>query len=85
MTEVEINNFILKWVREKWKDGKCPICKSTNWFPEGRITEILQSKTYSEDPSSYPSVHVICYTCGYTMTFNAIIMGILNDEGELVI
>ena len=62
-----------QWLAEKGGDLKCPVCAHEDW-----VLGDLMARLYSTIPSgvSYPVVVLICQHCAYTMTFNAMLMGI---------
>lgn len=62
-----------KWLAEKVGDIRCPVCAHEEW-----TLGDLMARLYSRIPSgiSYPVVVLICEHCAYTLTFNAMAMGI---------
>ena len=74
---------IQKWLNEKWKVPKhCPISQDNNWIIGDYVTT----------PMNYggggmiiggqitPQIMMICTSCGYTLHFNAMFMGIFKPE-----
>lgn len=75
------------WVKEHWAGSKaCPICTQSKWS----IAEhVVQPVTHSPIGAlnlgggpAYPAVPMICNTCGYTVYFNAVIMGLFAPAKE---
>jgi len=76
---------VQKWLKEKWKaSSNCPISGDNNWI----------IGDYTVTPMNYgarqamiggqiaPQVMLICSSCGYTLYFNAMLMG-LFPSGEV--
>jgi predicted nucleic-acid-binding Zn-ribbon protein len=65
---------------EFWKSPVyCPICKSREWHFGEDIVHLFHLHVLEEErPGAYPSIVVICNTCGYTMLFNAKKLGLDN-------
>lgn len=71
---------LLDFFHTRWSGGHdCPICKANDW----NLAEyIIHSWIYRPDGlhtggPAYPLVHFLCSNCGYTVLFNAVILGIL--------
>jgi hypothetical protein len=63
----------------------CPICGSNQWqIADHLVTPvILQDNSLTLGGTSYPQVMVISPKCGYTMYFNAILLGIVPRDPEV--
>jgi hypothetical protein len=77
------------WFGEHWPHPrKCSVCSAVNWgvvtsfahVPLGQIGK-GPAGTYQPVQTS-PCVVVTCRTCGNTLFFNAIIMGLLPESAE---
>ena len=74
----EEQQAIRAWIRERLGELTCPLCNHNNWTlgdVRGRIFG---------DPASglgYPVVVLVCQRCAYTLTLNAIVMGIEESGG----
>ena len=74
------------WFNEHWKGNRaCPICGNAHW---GIGEELVEVRDYRygqrlnlEGEVAYPLVLVYCETCGYTMLFSAIRVGLLDKAG----
>jgi predicted nucleic-acid-binding Zn-ribbon protein len=64
-------------INEKWiLDAKCPICGVKEWLM-GEFTRLpMQTQSDDEAGRSYPLVPVACGNCGYTVLFNAVVLGL---------
>ena len=72
-----------KTLRKVWKDASCPFSGDNNWT---LVQEYVEIRPYCGQGSMllggaiYPAVMVVCNTCGYMATFNAIRLGLLSEE-----
>lgn len=79
---------IMKWLNEKWPMAqKCPICQRREWSVGGTIHELRQFHNGSlvVAGSVFPVVPIVCSFCGYTLFFNALKLGLVEEtekEGE---
>lgn len=68
--------------------SNCPVCKSKGIFAIGAnlcgLQKFEDSMIIPGGPI-VPLVPVICTTCGYTMLFNALYLGIIDESGKLAI
>lgn len=73
----------MAWIDEHWTGQKeCPICKNSVWFVGdvmGEMREMHPTKRLISG-SLYPMVVVSCRTCGYTLLFNAVVIGLVEEE-----
>lgn len=72
------------WLGAKWKAlHNCPISGDNNW---SIADHIVQSMTYVRGGGlaiggpGYPVVMVVCLSCGYTLFFNAVVMGLVEGD-----
>jgi len=70
---------VFAWIAEKWKGPRqCPICAQERWSVQELMSRL---PTVSQESGinlarGYPQILVICENCGYTLSFNAIVMQI---------
>jgi hypothetical protein len=71
------------WFAEHWPEPRiCPICKQATWGMAPTFAQVPVSQLgLHMPPRTNPCVAVACRTCGNTLFFNAIIMGLL-PKGE---
>lgn len=74
---------IIQWLENNWLGGQhCPICNHTDWFVNDRVFQLQEYHPQVSQPAvSQPILSVICQHCGHTVFFNAIHVGILNEQG----
>jgi hypothetical protein len=65
------------WFAQHWEEPRnCPICKKVTWGIAPTFSQNPVSRLgLHMPPRTNPCVAVICRTCGYTLYFNALIMG----------
>jgi hypothetical protein len=64
-----------EWIKEKWKHGPCPVCKTSNW----RVADnpgMLPADVPASVLGPFPFVLVYCSNCGYTLFINSLVAGI---------
>ena len=65
------------WITEHWQGThNCPICGGLSWAPPENIYILQSTLSPNRIYNNIPVVYVACTTCGYTMTFSAIIIGL---------
>jgi hypothetical protein len=71
-------NKVLEWLRVNWVTPQnCPICKDDNWFVADHVVYPMNYAGGSiVGGPAYPQVMVVSTKCGYTMYFNAAMIGI---------
>jgi predicted nucleic-acid-binding Zn-ribbon protein len=70
---------ITDWLQKRWKESpKCPISGDDDWaIGDHAITPVIMGKQGGIfGDVGYPHIMLICKTCGYTILFNAVMMGI---------
>jgi predicted nucleic-acid-binding Zn-ribbon protein len=69
----------INWLNGVWvrSQRNCPVCTSSNW---GVGEDIVRLQTIKGP--AYPSIVVVCNTCGYSMLFNAVRMNVLPAGKE---
>ena len=75
----------LRWIEENWVGEKaCAICGNTGWFMGEAIGEMRQinpgSRWLPNAGPAYPLIVLSCENCGYTLLFNAIVLGLMDGE-----
>lgn len=75
----EDNAKIQQWWSSHWKAPVvCPVCKTSEW---GQAAHVVNFQRYAVDafaPNtvSYPHIVVSCKSCGHSMFFNAVQIGV---------
>ncbi len=61
----------------------CPICGSNQWLIGEHVVEspIITEGVRGFGAGAYPSVMLISQPCGYTLYFNAVILGVIRKQG----
>ena len=79
----EESEKVQRWLAQHWKKKICPICETFNWTV-GMIVDLPTRRPGAVvlGARSYPQVVVMCDTCSYTITFNAVRIGILEGMPE---
>ena len=81
----EEKDRILKWLESKWTSAKqCPICGTNKWHIGDHLSTILtthKGNIFIGGPT-IPVIIVVCMTCGYTLLFNAVVVGIPSVAKE---
>jgi hypothetical protein len=72
------------WFAEHWPEPRiCPVCKQTSWGVAPTFAQVPVSQLgLHMPPRTNPCVAVACRTCGNTLFFNAIIMGLLPKSED---
>ena len=74
-----------RWLSTYWtRDNRCPISGHNNWAFGEHIVQPVASVRAGEilGVASYPQIMLICQDCGYTIYFNAVVMGIVSGAGS---
>ena len=69
------------WLDEHWQgQHSCAICHSSRWVEDGMIgvVELMHHSGRRMGDSAYPLVVVTCETCGYSLLFNAAVIGLVQ-------
>ena len=69
-------------LRKVWRNARCPFSGDNNWT---LVQDYVEVRPYQEGAlvlggPIYPAVMVVCNTCGYMATFNAIKLGLLSER-----
>ncbi len=76
---------VTQWLTEKWKQNAlCPITNDFNWIiGDHTVTPVnFGDKGTVLGGKTYPQVMVICKTCGYTVFFNSVIVGLFPPKDK---
>ncbi len=74
---------IQKWLKEKWKASNlCPISQDNKWIINDYVTTPMNfgGGGMIVGGQVTPQIMMICASCGYTLYFNAMVMGILKPD-----
>jgi hypothetical protein len=72
------SNRALTWIRQKWPGSKrCPICDHDEFIFQDCPGRLSAGSVSPLPKRVFIFVVVGCANCGYTMTFNAVAMGIV--------
>jgi hypothetical protein len=69
------------WLGKHWSIGRtCPISGGSSWTVADDLIgmPIVDNRGQPTTAGSYPQVMLVCEECGYTRTFNAMVMGIVK-------
>jgi hypothetical protein len=76
----------LKWLEEKWpeKNHPCEVCSNKKWQI---LKVIIASRPYLPNGRTtaeeiIPHFVIMCKNCGNTKYFNAILSGLVEEQGE---
>jgi hypothetical protein len=65
------------WFDKHWKEPViCPVCRSGTWTIGAYFSVIHTSTPSNPLAPVWPYVQVACNTCGHTLFFNAVSMGL---------
>jgi hypothetical protein len=72
------------WFNDHWKGTRnCSICQSVNWAMTTQFAHVSLSLLGRYAPvRMFPCVVLTCRTCGQTLFFNAVVMGLLPEGAE---
>lgn len=73
-----------KWFAEKANViGKCPVCRERNYTLLNHIVAppVFQGGSVVIGGPAYPMIMIMCQNCGYTSFHNAMVIGLLANEG----
>ena len=76
----EENQKAQQWISEKTNGPQCPMCTEDAWTI-GDIVGVIRPSSLSHG-RAYTHVVCICLNCGYTLLFNAVIMGLREPAPE---
>jgi hypothetical protein len=81
-------DLIAKRIVERWGGThECPVCHDNKWTLLPHLTTPvklvgLTGKLNFPGSTVYPEAHLVCGTCGYTMTFNVSALGIEMERPQ---
>ncbi len=72
-----------EWLTSQWSGLKeCPICQQNIWNMPNELVSVNEYRGAGVmalgSTASFPFVMVVCSFCGYTMFFNAVVMGLVK-------
>ncbi len=71
----------IDWIEGYHQNRSCPICASQTWVVVDHLVQApVYSMTATTSGTTYPQVLLVCNTCGYTLSFNAVVMGIVPTK-----
>lgn len=79
---------LIEYMENKWPEPQtCPICKNTEWGISDTIFEIREffDGKMIISGTSIPLIASTCRSCGYTVLFNAIILGFVKPDEKKVV
>lgn len=72
---------IEEWLKERWKQERlaCPISGHRDWIIADHLVQMFihRPKMFAIGGPTYPHALVICSGCGYTVFFNAVMIGLV--------
>ena len=74
---------LTKKIEKLWPEPRrCPVCGSTGWSLLDRVMEIREFErgALSTGGKLIPLVSITCSTCGHTLLFNAITLGVVEAQ-----
>lgn len=79
--------FVFRWLRTQVRDGgrklDCPICASNQWIVGAKVVQTVGYPSSWENVKyGYPLVVVTCFICAYTFFLNAMLMGVVGNDGS---
>lgn len=81
----EQSEYVIRKLNEKTRTPDCALCGKNTWtvFPE-----LAELRTYAKGAliaggAIYPTVVVSCKNCGNMHLLNALLLGIMDDKGEI--
>lgn len=79
-----IREAALTNIRDKWKDPRCPVCGAQAWQIGNTMDALLRDQLLRPNRPGiqevYSFVPVFCNSCGYTMLFNAVSLGVVEPS-----
>ena len=76
---------VAAWLEKHWKGDKtCAVCQSNSWRIAPDPVEIRPYKRGGIEVGGpvYPLASITCTVCGYTLLFNALVMGVVPTAKE---
>jgi hypothetical protein len=75
----EFNELFTEYISTKWTDFLCPVCKIGPWASRNPISVPL----WIGVDRIFIYVPVVCQTCGHTVFFDALQMGLVDSQGRV--
>lgn len=71
------------WLAEQALDVECSVCRVNAWVLGDLVElDVARSADFMAG-AHYPVIPLICRNCGHTLFFNAVMMGLFDDEDQL--
>lgn len=88
LTQQQIDK-VIKHLKQNAPNGiKCPVCGQSHWLVNDTIFQTIEFSganiTLAKGMSLVPLVMITCSNCQQTLLFNAIKLGLLNFNGDLI-
>jgi hypothetical protein len=82
-----IREVALNRIREKWTNPRCSVCGADAWQIGNTMDATLRDQIPHPDrPPGYFEVYsfvpVFCGNCGYSLLFNAVVLGIVAPSAS---
>jgi hypothetical protein len=73
---------MLDKLNQRWKSKVCGVCGSTNWAVTDRIFQLMEfhEGALVVGGQVVPLINVHCSSCGHTLFFNAILLGLVTSK-----
>lgn len=81
LTQVQ-KDLIVRRIVERWAGSReCPVCRDNKWVLLPHLTTPVKltgmtGKLNFPGSAVYPQAHLVCTTCGNTLTFNLSVLGV---------
>jgi hypothetical protein len=77
--------ILIQKLQTVWSEPRdCPICRKNDWTIVDKIYEIREfyegNFVIGGGGAIFPLIAVVCKVCGYTLFFNAILLGIVKAD-----
>ncbi len=84
MTKLEKNDAdkLVSYVKEKWSNQSCPMCRAGNWLVQDKYFQLTQYKANALMVGGpvIPIIPITCSNCSNTLLLNAIHAGIIQTK-----
>ena len=77
---------VIRFLQEKWQGRTCPMCQAGNWSVSDQVFEMREfnggNRILGGKSSILPVIPVTCANCGNIIFVNAIVAGLIRNDGE---
>ena len=73
----------IAWLNKHWHGNRlCPVCGHNSWTVSDELVEIRPFKGGAMvlGGALFPLMVVTCTTCGHTLLFNAVVVGLVQGQ-----